>query len=103
MIKIIATKDLKLSDLPRKDANWDLFTSFALTFDPRIELEDGNFPFSTYSIEQTPTEDSMISEIRLYLYSQQRWWNHQTHEIDAKSLSKIHNVIEILRNKLKQD
>jgi hypothetical protein len=100
MRKIIETKNLQANDLPRRHANWDRFSEFALTFDPTVELENGKFPFSTYSIEQTPTENSTILEIRLYLYAQQRWWNNRADDIDDESFAQIHQIIELLRNKL---
>ncbi|SRR5258705_341209 len=100
MIKIIETKNLELSDLPRINANWEKFSLFALSWDPKTELVVGKFPYATYSIDQRPNEDSSILEIRAYLYARQRWWNNQTHEIDAKSFYEIHKIIEILRNKL---
>ena len=99
MIKIIATKDLKLSDLPRKNANWDIISSFALSWDPKVEIKDEKHQFS---LDHLPNENSTIMEIRVYIYDQQRSWNHRTGEIDSKSLREIHQAIELLRSKLQE-
>jgi hypothetical protein len=99
MNKIISTKDLTISDLPRKNANWDRISSFALTWDPKVELIDKQYHFS---LNHLPNEGSSIIEIRAYIYQQQRSWNHQSREPDSKSLQKIHQAIELLRNKIQE-
>lgn len=100
MRDIIETRDLKLSDLPRINANWDRISSFALTWDPKIELrKDHQYRFSLY---QVPSKNSTIVEFRAYIYHQQRSWNHQSREPDTKSLQEIHQAIELLRNKLQE-
>ena len=89
MMKIIETKDLKISDLPRKNANWD----------PKVEIKGENHQFS---LNHIPNDNSTIVEFRAYIYHQQRSWNHQNHEIDSKSLQEIHQAIELLRSKLQE-
>ena len=99
MRDIIETKNLKLSDLPRKNANRDRISSFALTWDPKVEIKDDKYQFS---LNHIPNENSTILEIRAYIYHQQRSWNHQSGEIDSKSLREIHQAIELLRSKLQE-
>ena len=99
-VKIIATNDLSAHHLPHLNADWHEISIFALSFNPATELENGRFPFSTYSMEQIPDANSTILEIRTYLYAQQRWWNNKTFAIDKNSLERIHKVIEVLRKKL---
>ena len=98
-MKIIETRDLKIGDLPRKNANWDRISSFALSWDPKVEIKDEKHQFS---LNHIPNENSTIMEIRAYLYHQQRSWNHQSREIDSKSLREIHQAIELLRSKLQE-
>ena len=98
MIKIIETRDLKVLDLPRKNASWDRISSFALTWDPKIELlKDNDYQIP---LNHLPSKTSTIEEIRAYIYHQQRSWNHQNREPDTKSLQEIHQVMELLRKKL---
>jgi len=99
-IKKIKTENLKASDLPIQNAGWHQFSLFALSWDPSTELEDGQSPYSVEMFRQTPTNISTILEIRWYLYLQQRGWKDRGDEIDAKSLQRIDQVIEILCNKL---
>ena len=98
-MKIIETRDLKIGDLPRKNANWDLISSFALSWDPKVEIKDEKYQFS---LNHIPNENSTTMEIRAYIYHQQRLWNHQNREIDSKSLQEIHQAIELLRSKLQE-
>lgn len=101
-IKKIYSRDLKVSDLPEPYTSWHQFCLFALTWDPIIELEDGQSPYSFNIVKQYPTESSTITEIRWYLYIMQRGWNHIGRDVDDTSFSKIHEAIELLRRKLQQ-
>jgi len=98
--QIIATKDLRAHHLPPLNADWNQISDFVLSFNPNDEIENWRFPFSAFPIDQTPNKDSSILEIRNYLYTQQRWWNNKTIEIDDASLNKIHQAIELLRTRL---
>jgi hypothetical protein len=99
-IKIINTKDLTAADLPAPKPGWEQFTLFALSWDPGVELEDGQALFSIERFRQVPTNASTILEIRWYLYIQQRGWHDRSDEIDAKSWDGIDQAIELLRKKL---
>lgn len=100
-IKIIHSNDLKISDLPEPYTDWHQFCLFALSWDPKTELEEEQSPFSKKAAK-TPTEASTINEIRWHLYILQRGWNHISKEPDNVSLSKIYDAIELLRRKLQQ-
>ena len=99
-IKKIHTKDLTAADLPAPRPGWSQFTSFALSWDPSVELEDGKSAYVIERFRQAPTNNSTILEIRWYLFLQQRGWRERSDEIDVKSQDGIDQAIELLRKKL---
>jgi hypothetical protein len=97
MRRIILTKDLKFENVPDSNSTWDQISTFALSFDPTLELEDKNI----YSYEKMIfNESSTLMELRLSLFLTQRWWNNRSDDIDEESLENVRNLLMLLRKRL---
>ncbi|WP_207116512.1 hypothetical protein, partial [Acinetobacter baumannii] len=69
-MKKIATNQLNLEDVPT-DYKWNSFVQFALSFDPRLEIDQ--WSESDYiSPNRLPTKSDSIIGLRSYLYHLQR-------------------------------
>ncbi|MDC5533441.1 hypothetical protein OHX10_18515, partial [Acinetobacter baumannii] len=65
-MKKIATNQLNLEDVPT-DYKWNSFVQFALSFDPRLEIDQ--WSESDYiSPNRLPTKSDSIIGLRSYLY-----------------------------------
>ncbi|EPJ8718203.1 hypothetical protein LLI22_003697, partial [Acinetobacter baumannii] len=65
-MKKIATNQLNLEDIPM-NYKWNSFVQFALSFDPRLEMDQ--WSESDYiSPSRLPTESDSIIGLRGYLY-----------------------------------
>jgi len=96
MNKIITTNNLQVNDLPSKNSAWKRIIEFASTFDIKSECAEGIRVSGVKDIG----ESSSLIEIRAALYSEWRRYNHLCSSPEKEILSKVWEVIEILRIKL---
>jgi hypothetical protein len=97
MIKIIATKDLTIEDIPSDDADWSEMFLFALTFDPKSELGTTDI----YKIQFFQfDEESSLQELRRSLYLWQRALNWRSGDIEEKDLQTFKILSALIRKKL---
>jgi hypothetical protein len=96
--KLIPTEDLQSSDLPRGRMNWNKFSSFALTFDPKAEHL--TVDELTAIGEKIPSIKHNVKVLRAFLYNWQRIWNNTTEEAPASFFIKVQAVVELIREKL---
>lgn len=97
-IKLIATENLRTSDLPSGRMNWHKFSFFALTFDPRVEHLTADELVQIG--EKVPNENHNVKVLRAYLYNWQRIWNNTTEEAPPSFFIKVHEVVEMIRAKI---
>lgn len=94
-LKRIATENLRYSELPQGRMNWEKFSSFALTFDPRKENLN---PDELAQIgEKVPSANHNIKVLRAFLYNWQRIWNNHTTEPPTSFFVEVSAVIELIR------
>lgn len=93
---IIASKKLRIEDIPKEDDDYDKISEFALTYD--IKKEFNGYKYSN-DIDKAG-EHSTINELRCHLYVEQRRWNHLQKDPDKKTMEKIRKTISVLREKI---
>ena len=97
MDKTIKTTDLKIKDVPDKNANWNEISKFALSFNPKEELgTEEIYSHSRMSFDR----NSSLQELRTSLFLLQRWWNNRSEIIDQKTLETIRDLLKLIRAKL---
>jgi hypothetical protein len=98
----ISTKALKRSDLPTGDIGWREFSTFALSFDPRIDppIEEDMAQMG----ELDPKEAHTIRALRARLYNWQRIWHHHNYERPPPEFyADVRQVIGWIEKTLKAD
>jgi hypothetical protein len=96
--ELIATGDLEFSDLPCGRMNWNKFSSFALTFDPKKEHLTADDLAAVG--EKIPSARHNVKVLRAILYNWQRIWNNTTEEPPASFFIKVNDVVELMKNKI---
>lgn len=97
MRNIIKTDELTIDDIPSDSASWNEIVSFALTFDPMLELGTTDI-YKPQFIEFD--ERSSLQELRRSAFLWQRAWNHVSKEIDEKGLETFKHLFTLMRKKL---
>ncbi len=97
-IKIIKTARLSLKELPNPNADWHELSLFALSFDPRMELD--NSGISEDLVLRKLKDTYNLKELRICLYNMQRWWNNKTVKIEDSALKDMRCAVELIRSKL---
>jgi len=98
MHKYIKSNELKTEDFPDIEImGWDEITTFALTFNPEIELgTSGIYEMSNTKFD----EHSTIQELRRCLFLKQRWWNNRLTNIDQSGLREMREIIRLIKLKI---
>ncbi|HDK8956411.1 TPA: hypothetical protein PVK16_003262 [Acinetobacter baumannii] len=98
-MKKIATNQLNLEDIPT-DYKWNSFVQFALSFDPRLEIDQ--WGESDYiSPNRLPTKSDSIIGLRSYLYHLQRVNNQEINDENTLKF-RVEKVYILLREKLRE-
>ncbi|MCU4504052.1 hypothetical protein KTI78_12840 [Acinetobacter sp. WU_MDCI_Abxe161] len=97
-MKTIITKQLNIEDIPLQ-YEWKKFVQFALSFDPRLEMNQ--WSESDYiSPSRLPNQTDSVIGLRGYLYHLQRVNNQDI--IDENTLKfRVEKTYDLLREKLK--
>ncbi len=92
----IPNRSLMLQDVPETTAEWSVIGRFALTFDPPLRE-----PLIRKREDlQKPGPGSSLSDLRRYLFLEQRRWNHFGREPDPRSMQEIRELIYLIRTLL---
>lgn len=95
-MNFISNEALKLSDLPRREASWDVIELFALSFNGYATF--GNTLGELASAHRKAgTIPSDLSELRGVLFLEQRSWRHAMSRPDAEGLRFIWSLIDGIR------
>jgi hypothetical protein len=78
--------------------NWNKFSSFALTFDPKKEHLTADDLAAVG--EKIPSARHNVKVLRAILYNWQRIWNNTTEEPPASFFIKVNDVVELMKNKI---
>ncbi|EPT8468127.1 hypothetical protein ACVS4H_002923 [Acinetobacter baumannii] len=98
-MKKIATNQLNLEDIPMS-YKWNSFVQFALSFDPRLEMDQ--WSESDYiSPSRLPTESDSIIGLRGYLYHLQRVNNQDINDENILKF-RVEKAYSLLREKLRE-
>lgn len=95
--EIIPTHKLTLNMIPSPEEDINIIFKFATTFD--LGEIDGK-----YELKSNPnfdTENFSLEELRAYLYTEQRTWNHFMRDPSEKAKNKISKIISLMRTILK--
>ena len=93
-LRVIATADMRLGDVPPVDASYDVISRFALTFDPREAKS-----FESLNSRTLPLSAD-LQQLRYHLYVEQRRWNHRCQFPDARTVIYIKDVLMRIREML---
>lgn len=99
----IPSANLRISDIPSPRAKLEIIMSFALTFDPLVEVSEGQkMPTFNDGFEITLNNLSIynFSELRYMLYFEQRRWNHLGRKPDSKTEDGIRQIVAQLIQKV---
>ncbi len=91
--KIIKSISLTHEDVPNTNDSWHVISRFALTFDPVEELPKPNLSQSL--------DEADINHLRLFLYQEQRRWNHYGESPDEETIEYIRKIIGNIQKKIK--
>ena len=95
----IRSDQLKIEDIPRSRADWSEFSAFALRFDPTVL---GRIGHGKQVVDlNNATSDSSINQLRAHLYVEQRRWNHFCREPDYRTMMRLREILDLIREKLK--
>ena len=76
-MKIMDSTDFSVDLIPTK-YKYEIFISFALSFNPRSDSKANNF--AQIPLNRLPNENDRVIAIRIYLYSIQRIINNQNQD-----------------------
>jgi hypothetical protein len=96
---IIATHDLRRSDVPYGRFDWDTFSEFALTFDPFSEPAE---EYEQVQASATPSDAWTATAIRYFLYCWQRIGNNQG-QLTPEGIKLVLTACSVLRDKIPRD
>jgi len=97
MRKIIKTNELKIEDIPNDDDALSEIFSFALSFDPELELGTTDI----YKIQFIVfNEDSSLQELRRSLFLWQRALNWRSGDVEETDLDTYRSLSALIRKKV---
>ena len=97
--KTIRTSQLKISDVPDSNSNWNEIARFALSFAPIEELGTEDI-YTHPKMTMDFDENSSLIDLRTSLFFMQRFWNNRSVEIDEKNIKKAKDLVELIRKNL---
>ncbi|EMP1651115.1 hypothetical protein [Acinetobacter baumannii] len=98
-MKKIITNQLNLENIPL-NYKWNSFVQFALSFDPKLEMDQ--WSESDYiNPSRLPTESDSIIGLRGYLYQLQRVNNQDINDENTLKF-KVEKAYSLLREKLRE-
>jgi hypothetical protein len=97
MRKLIKTSELSINDIPSAVADWDEISTFALTFDPFLELGTTDI----YKMDFINfDESSSVPQLRTSLFLWQRSWNNRSRNIYDEGLENLKKILVLMKQTL---
>jgi hypothetical protein len=97
MREIIKTNELTIKDIPNDDADLSEIFSFALSFDPKLELGTTDI----YKIQYFGFDERYsLQELRRSLFLWQRALNWRSGDVEENDLQTYRRLSALIRNKL---
>ena len=92
----IRNRDLRLADIPPPQADWDAIGTCALTFDGYRHWGS----FEACAQVANGKHDGSLTELRTWLFFEQRRWRHFGDEPDTGAMTYIRGIVESIRAKI---